>query len=73
MRLGSLFLELGGSCNAQRPVWRTPAPVTARATLSEGLSQDPTGGRDVKRILGFQSRRNREDSVHDPEVSITDS
>lgn len=71
--LVSLFLELGGSCNAQRPVWRTPAPVMARAALSEGLGQDPTGGRDVERILGFQSRRKGEDSRHGPGVSITDS
>lgn len=60
--MGSVFLELGKCCNMQHPGQGTPTLVKARVLHSEGLSQDLTGNRDVKRIPGFQSRRNREDS-----------
>lgn len=43
--------------------------MKARDLLPEGLSQDPTGSRAIKRIFGFQSRRNR--TLHDPEMEKT--
>lgn len=56
----------------QQPAWRTQ-PSEGQSSLSEGLRQDPTGRRNVKKALAFKPEGRERALYARPEMNFTDS